>query len=36
MDLQPIVRLLKERLPGLMAVYAFGSRVANHGELTRA
>lgn len=35
MDLQPIVHLLKERLPGLMAVYAFGSRVVNHGEYSR-
>lgn len=36
MDFQPIVRLLRERLHGLMAVYAFGSRVANDGELARA
>jgi len=35
MDFQPIVRLLRERLPGLMAVYAFGSRVVNDGEHAR-
>lgn len=35
MDFQPIVRLLRERLHGLMAVYAFGSRVVNHGEYSR-
>jgi predicted nucleotidyltransferase len=35
MDFQPIVRLLRERLPGLMAVYAFGSRVVNDGENAR-
>lgn len=35
MDLQPAVSLLKERLPRLMAVYAFGSRVVDGGAHAR-
>ena len=31
MDLQALVHLLQARLPGLMAVYAFGSRVREKG-----
>ena len=36
MDMQPVVSLLKERLPRLMAVYAFGSRVVDDGAHARA
>lgn len=36
MDLQALVKLLQTRLPGLMAVYAFGSRVQDHGRDAKA
>jgi predicted nucleotidyltransferase len=36
MDLQAIVVMLQERLPSLMAVYAFGSRVREQGRHARA
>lgn len=32
MNLQPVVILLQQRLPHLLAVYAFGSRVASAGQ----
>ena len=32
MNLQPLVTLLQQRLPQLLAVYAFGSRVASAGQ----
>jgi uncharacterized protein len=35
MDLQALVTVLQARLPGLMAVYAFGSRVREQGRHTR-
>lgn len=35
MDLQACVHLLQTRLPGLMAVYAFGSRVREGGRHAR-
>jgi len=35
MDLQALVQLLQARLPGLMAVYAFGSRVREQGRHAR-
>jgi uncharacterized protein len=35
MDLKPVVALLQTRLPHLMGVYAFGSRVAVDGQHAR-
>jgi uncharacterized protein len=35
MNLQPVVILLQQRLPKLLAVYAFGSRVASGGQHAR-
>jgi len=35
MDLKPVVELLQTRLPHLMGVYAFGSRIANGGQYAR-
>lgn len=35
MDLQALVYLLQARLPGLLAVYAFGSRVRDQGRHAR-
>jgi predicted nucleotidyltransferase len=32
MDLQPILHLVQQRLPRVVSVYAFGSRVADHGQ----
>lgn len=36
MDFQPLVNLMKTRLPRAMAVYAFGSRVRDHGQHANA
>ena len=35
MDLQAIIELLQARLPGLMSVYAFGSRIQQQGRDAR-
>jgi predicted nucleotidyltransferase len=35
MNLQPVVTFLQQRLPRLLAVYAFGSRVASAGQHAR-
>jgi predicted nucleotidyltransferase len=32
MDLQPIPHLVQQRLPRVLSVYAFGSRVADNGQ----
>lgn len=31
-----LIALLKQRLPGLLAIYAFGSRIQNQGQSARA
>ncbi len=36
MDSRPIIALLQQRLPALMAVYAFGSRIKDEGRHANA
>ena len=36
MDSRPIIALLQQRLPALMAVYAFGSRIKDEGRQANA
>lgn len=36
MQKDPLIALLKQRLPGLLAIYAFGSRIQNQGQSARA
>lgn len=36
MDIQPILSRLQQRLPTLMAAYAFGSRITNAGQHANA
>mgnify|MGYP006191020571 FL=1 len=33
---EPLMTLLQQNLPGLLAVYAFGSRIQNQGQAARA
>jgi len=33
---EPLITLLQQNLPGLLAVYAFGSRIQNQGQAARA
>jgi predicted nucleotidyltransferase len=33
---EPLMTLLQQKLPGLLAVYAFGSRIQNQGQAARA
>jgi predicted nucleotidyltransferase len=33
---EPLIALLKQRLPGLLAIYAFGSRIKNQGFSAQA
>ena len=35
MHKEPLIALLKQRLPGLLAIYAFGSRIQNQGQSAR-
>lgn len=32
---EPLIALLKQRLPGLLAIYAFGSRITHQGVTAR-
>jgi predicted nucleotidyltransferase len=32
---EPLIALLQQRLPALLAVYAFGSRIVEHGQAAR-
>jgi predicted nucleotidyltransferase len=36
MHKESLIALLKQNLPGLLAVYAFGSRIQNQGQAARA
>lgn len=35
MHKEPLMAILKQRLPGLLAIYAFGSRIQNQGQAAR-
>jgi len=35
MTSEPLIALLQQRLPALLAVYAFGSRIVEHGQAAR-
>ena len=36
MHKEPLINLLQQRLPGLLAVYAFGIRIAHQGQSARS